>query len=127
MGQIIIERTTTGEGYTHLQPAQPSTFGFLLMNVAVALQRDFEKFSEAYRRTNLSSLGTAAFTGTSFSIDRSEISKLLGLDGLASPGIEAVSSRDFLTELLSIAAGSQTMIIGGIYCHSSSGCKVTIK
>ena len=96
--------------YTHLQTAQPSTFGFLLLNIAAALERDFARFSEAYRRTSLSSLGKAAFAGTSFPIDRDEIAKLLGLDGLVSPGIEAVASRDYITELLSIVAGSQAMI-----------------
>lgn len=110
-------------GYTHLQPAQPSTFGFLLLNVATALERDFEKFCQAYERTNRSSLGTAAFAGTSFDIDRYAIADLLGFDDIVSPGIEAVASRDFVSELLSIATTSQAMIsrVAGdfhIYCSS---------
>ncbi|MFK8077177.1 MAG: argininosuccinate lyase [Granulosicoccus sp.] len=110
-------------GYTHLQPAQPSTFGFLLLNVAVALQRDYERLSEAYKRINLSALGTAAFAGTSFPIDRHKIASLLGLQGIVSPGIEAVASRDFVTELLSIVVGCQTMIsrvAGDFHIYTSS-------
>ena len=113
-------------GYTHLQPAQPSTFGFLLLNVAAAMERDFEKFAQAFGRTNQSSLGTAAFAGTSFDIDREMVARLLGFDGIVSPGIEAVASRDFLSELLSIVATSQAMIsrLAGdfhIYCSAEFG------
>ena len=110
-------------GYTHLQPAQPSTFGFLLLNLAVALERDFEKCMQAYVRVNLSALGSAAFAGTSFDIDREAIAKLLGFDGIVSPGIEAVASRDYLVELASIVAASQALIsrvAGDFHIYSSA-------
>lgn len=126
--KVLLEKAaehayTLMPGYTHLQPAQPSTFGFLLLNIAAAMERDFEKLDQAYDRTNLCSLGAAAFAGTSFDIDRQAIADLLGFDGIVSPGIEAVASRDFVSELLAIVTTSQAMIsrVAGdfhIYCSA---------
>lgn len=87
-------------GYTHLQPAQPITFGYYLTNVATALQRDYDRIAATYARINLASLGAAALAGTSFAIDRQRTAKLLGFDGIVEPCLDAVASRDFVTELL---------------------------
>lgn len=97
-------------GYTHLQPAQPITFGYFLTNVASALSREHDKIAAVYGRINLSSLGAAALAGTSFNVDRSRVSDLLGFDGLASPCLEAVASRDFVTELLWTSTSALSML-----------------
>ncbi len=97
-------------GYTHLQPAQPITFGYFLTNVAAALSREHDKIAAAYERINLSCLGAAALAGTSFNVNRSRVSDLLGFDGLAEPCLEAVASRDFVTELLWTAASTLSML-----------------
>lgn len=97
-------------GYTHLQPAQPITFGYFLTNVASALSREHDKIAAVYERTNLSCLGAAALAGTSFDIDRQRTANLLGFDGIAEPCLEAVASRDFLTELLWAATSTLSML-----------------
>lgn len=97
-------------GYTHLQPAQPITFGYFLTNVAFALSREHDKIAAVYERINLSSLGAAALAGTSFNVDRNRTSELLGFAGLAEPCLEAVASRDFLTELLWTATSALSML-----------------
>jgi argininosuccinate lyase len=88
-------------GYTHLQPAQPITFGFYLAGVAQALARDGERLAQTYPRINRNALGAAAFAGTSFAIDRDETARLLGFSGLVENTLDAVASRDFALELLS--------------------------
>ncbi|MER8372313.1 argininosuccinate lyase [Mesorhizobium sp. M1406] len=97
-------------GYTHLQPAQPITFGYFLTNVASALSREHDKIAAVYQRINLSSLGAAALAGTSFNVDRNRVSNLLGFDGLVEPCLEAVASRDFVTELLWTATSALSML-----------------
>lgn len=97
-------------GYTHLQPAQPITFGYFLTNVASALSREHDKVAAVYDRINLSSLGAAALAGTSFNVDRNRAAELLGFDGLAEPCLEAVASRDFVTELLWTATSALSML-----------------
>ncbi len=86
-------------GYTHLQPAQPITFGFYLASVAAAFERDWARLSDCYRRINVNCLGAAALGGTSFPIDRDLTARLMGFDAVAVPGLDAVASRDFTTEL----------------------------
>ncbi|WP_313617762.1 argininosuccinate lyase [Agrobacterium sp.] len=97
-------------GYTHLQPAQPMTFGYFLTNVAAALSREYDKISAVHERINRSSLGAAAFAGTTFAIDRDRTASLLGFDGIVEPCLEAVGSRDFVTELLWTATSTLSML-----------------
>jgi argininosuccinate lyase len=87
-------------GYTHLQPAQPITFGFYLSGVAQALARDSERLAQAYPRINLNPLGAGALAGTPFAIDRDATARLLGFSGLVENTLDAVASRDFALELL---------------------------
>ena len=91
-------------GYTHLQHAQPVTVAHHLQGYFDALQRDVDRVSDAYRRVNLSPMGSAALAGTSVGVDRDYVASLLGFDGLARNAMDAVSSRDFALESLSVAA-----------------------
>jgi argininosuccinate lyase len=90
-------------GYTHLQHAQPVTVAHHLQGYVEALQRDFDRIVGAYRRVNLSPMGAAALAGTSVRIDRDYVAFLLGFEGLAKNAMDAVSSRDFALESLSVA------------------------
>jgi argininosuccinate lyase len=100
LAKALQHRTTIIPGYTHLQPAQPITFGFYLVSVANALGRDAERLMQAYHRIDQNTLGTAALAGTSFGIDRLRTSELLGFAAVLEPGLDAVASRDFVTELM---------------------------
>jgi len=91
-------------GYTHLQPAQPITFGWFLLGFAQAFERDHQRITDAYPRLNLNPLGGGAFAGTSFPIDRVRTGELLGFDGLLEHNLDAIASRDFAVELLSDCA-----------------------
>ncbi len=96
-------------GYTHLQPAQPVTYGFYLAGIAQALARDFGRLSDAWTRTNLSPLGAGALAGTAFAIDRDGLAASLGFDGLVENTLDAVATRDFGLEIL---AGLSQVAIG---------------
>ncbi len=87
--------------YTHLQPAQPVTFAHYLLSYFDALERDMQRLQSAYSRVNLSPLGAGALATTSFSINRDRTAELLGFKGLVENSIDAVGSRDFITETLS--------------------------
>lgn len=87
-------------GYTHLQPAQPITYGFYLAAVAAAFERDGDRLVDAWARINRNPLGAGALAGTTFAIDRHLTSRLLGFDGLVENTLDAVASRDFALELL---------------------------
>ncbi|MEM2321460.1 MAG: argininosuccinate lyase [Candidatus Bathyarchaeia archaeon] len=87
-------------GYTHLQPAQPTTFAHYLLAQFDALQRDIERLLDAYRRANLCPMGAGALATTSFPISRERVAELLGFNGLVENSIDAVRSRDFLLEVL---------------------------
>jgi argininosuccinate lyase len=93
-------------GYTHLQPAQPVTYGFWLAAAAEALGRDTERLEGAYVRMNRCPLGAGALAGTPFDIDRMETARLLGFPTVAENTLDAVASRDFLFEIM----GSLTML-----------------
>jgi argininosuccinate lyase len=95
---------TVMPGYTHLQPAQPTTFGHYLASFSLAIQRDAERLAEVYPRLNLSPLGAGAFAGTGFPIDRDMTARLLGFDGIVESTLDAVASRDYVSELLSAMA-----------------------
>jgi argininosuccinate lyase len=89
-------------GYTHMQPAQPSTYGFYLLGIAGAFMRDSDRLHDLWPRLNLNPMGAAAMTGTSFPIDRDLTTSLLGFDGLFEHTQDCVASRDFALELLAI-------------------------
>lgn len=85
-------------GYTHLQPAQPMTYGFFLAAVAHALARDVERLEAAYAHADACPLGAGAFAGTTFAIDRAETASLLGFPASIPHTLDAVGTRDFLFE-----------------------------
>ena len=87
-------------GYTHLQPAQPITFGYFLLGIAHALERDHRRIAECYPRINVNPLGTGALAGTSFPIDCAMTAGFLGFDGVMAHAQDAVASRDCVIELL---------------------------
>ena len=91
-------------GYTHMQRAQPTTLAHHLLSYVDAFARDLDRLSDAYSRINLSPLGACAFASTSFSIDAKKTAALLGFDGIMENTMDAVSSRDFITEMLSCLA-----------------------
>jgi len=87
-------------GRTHLQPAEPITYGHYLMSFHDAILRDLERLEEFYNRLNLSPMGGCALAGTSISIDRGMVATLLGFEGLVENSLDAVGSRDFALEFL---------------------------
>ncbi len=91
-------RETVMVGYTHLQHAQPTTFAHHLLSYANAIKRDYQRLKDAYQRIDMSPLGSAALTTTSFKIDREMTQKLLGFGSVMDNSIDAVSSRDFMAE-----------------------------
>ena len=95
---------TVMPGFTHLQSAQPVTFGHHLLAYVEMAQRDRNRFYDAQVRLNDSPLGAAALAGTSFPIDRDMTAKELEFDGPMRNSLDAVSARDFVMETLSAAA-----------------------
>ena len=95
-------------GFTHLQSAQPVTFGHHLMAYVEMLARDAGRFRDARRRLNECPLGAAALAGTSFPIDREMTAKALGFDRPTANSLDSVADRDFALEALSAAAISAT-------------------
>jgi argininosuccinate lyase len=95
---------TVMPGFTHMQPAQPVTFGHHLLAYVEMLGRDRGRFTDARRRLNECPLGAAALAGTSFPIDRHKTAEELGFDRPAANSLDAVSDRDFALETLSAAA-----------------------
>ena len=91
-------------GYTHLQVAQPVTFGHHLLAYVAMLERDRERFADCRRRTNRLPLGAAALAGTSFAIDRERVARELGFEALAENSLDAVSDRDFAIEFCACAS-----------------------
>ena len=91
-------------GFTHLQTAQPVTFGHHLLAYVEMLDRDRGRLADARARMNVSPLGSAALAGTSFPIDRDMTAAALGFDRPSSNSLDAVSDRDFALEFLSAAA-----------------------
>ena len=91
-------------GFTHLQPAQPVTFGHHLLAYVEMFARDRGRFADARARLNECPLGAAALAGTSFPIDRHATAEALGFDRPAANSLDAVSDRDFALETLAAAA-----------------------
>jgi argininosuccinate lyase len=95
---------TVMPGFTHLQTAQPVTFGHHLLAYVEMAARDRGRFADARKRLNESPLGAAALAGTSFPIDRAATAKALGFDRPMANSLDAVSDRDFVLETLSAAS-----------------------
>lgn len=88
-------------GYTHLQRAQPITFGHHLMAYAMMLLRDVDRLSDCKKRMNISPIGSCALAGTTYNTDRAFEAEKLGFDGICMNSVDGVSDRDFCAELLS--------------------------
>src|SRR5580693_54227 len=95
-------------GFTHLQSAQPVTFGHHLIAYVEMLARDAGRFKDARKRLNECPLGAAALAGTSFPIDRDMTAKALGFDRPTANSLDSVADRDFVLEALSAAAITAT-------------------
>ena len=91
-------------GFTHLQVAQPVTFGHHMLAWFEMLQRDRARFIDCRKRVNSMPLGSAALAGTSYPIDRAYTARALGFDGPAENSLDAVSDRDFAIEYVAAAA-----------------------
>jgi argininosuccinate lyase len=91
-------------GFTHLQVAQPVTFGHHLLAYLEMFERDRERLAECRRRVNVLPLGAAALAGTGFPIDRARVARELGFAALAENSLDAVSDRDFAIEFLACAS-----------------------
>ncbi|QDX81297.1 argininosuccinate lyase [Denitratisoma sp. DHT3] len=95
-------------GFTHLQVAQPVTFGHHLLAYVEMARRDRERMIDARKRVNRLPLGSAALAGTTFPIDREFVARELGFEGVCENSLDAVSDRDFAIEFL--AAASLVMV-----------------
>src|ERR1700681_266533 len=102
--KALANAMTVMPGFTHLQTAQPVTFGHHLLAYVEMAARDRGRFADARKRLNESPLGAAALAGPSFRLDRQMTSKALGFDRPAANSLDAVSDRDFALETLSAAA-----------------------
>ena len=91
-------------GFTHLQVAQPVSFGHHLLAYVEMFSRDAERLTDVRRRTNRLPLGAAALAGTSYPLDRERVARTLGMEGLCQNSLDAVSDRDFAIEFTAAAA-----------------------
>jgi len=99
-------------GYTHLQPAQPTTVGHWIASYEQALARDTGRLLDAYDRLNRNPLGSAAFAGTPFEVDRERTAELLGFEGVAENSMDASATRDFLVEVTAALSNLATTLSG---------------
>lgn len=109
MQQVLLDiaerhSETVMPGFTHLQVAQPVSFGHHLLAYHEMLQRDTERLFDCRKRVNRLPLGAAALAGTSYPIDRDMVAQLLGFDGICRNSLDAVSDRDFAIEFCACAA-----------------------
>ena len=95
---------TVMPGFTHLQVAQPITFGHHLMAWHAMTERDYDRLQDCRRRVNVLPLGAAALAGTSYPIDRHMTARLLGFDSISGNSLDAVSDRDFAIEFSACAS-----------------------
>jgi argininosuccinate lyase len=102
--KALAHADTVMPGLTHLQTAQPVTFGHHLLAYVEMAARDRARFADARRRLNESPLGAAALAGTAFAIDRAMTAKALGFERPMANSLDAVSDRDFVVETLAAAA-----------------------
>ena len=92
-------KETVMTGYTHMQPAQPISLAYYLTAMAEALERDIQRLQSALERMNYCTLGSCAFAGTSFPVNRFSTAKWLGFSGPIHNAMDAVVSRDYLQEI----------------------------
>ncbi len=109
------ETDTIMPGFTHLQAAQPVTFGHHMLAWFEMLSRDHARMKDCRKRVNILPLGAAALAGTSYPIDREYAARLLGFDGVAENSLDAVSDRDFAIEF--VAATAQLMTHLSRFCE----------
>ena len=102
--KALAHAATVMPGFTHLQPAQPVTFGHHLLAYVEMAARDRGRFADARKRLNESPLGSGALAGTSFPIDRAMTAKALGFARATANSLDAVADRDFVLETLSACA-----------------------
>ena len=101
-GKAEAHKSAILPGYTHLQRAQPITFGHHLMAYAMMLLRDLERLADCRARMNRSPIGSCALAGTTYNTDRRFEAKRLGFDDICLNSIDGVSDRDFCLELMSV-------------------------
>ena len=99
-----IYKSTIMPGYTHLQRAQPITFGHHLMAYAMMLLRDLDRLHDCRKRMNVSPIGCCALAGTTYDTDRYFEAERLGFDGICRNSLDGVSDRDFCIELMNALA-----------------------
>ncbi|MGE5385421.1 MAG: argininosuccinate lyase [Betaproteobacteria bacterium] len=104
------EAATPMPGFTHLQVAQPVTFGHHILAYFEMFGRDAERFADCRKRTNRLPLGAAALAGTTYPIDREFVAAELGFDGVCENSLDAVSDRDFAIEFCAASALLMTHI-----------------
>ncbi|MDZ7661438.1 argininosuccinate lyase [Thiohalophilus sp.] len=104
LGLAEAEAETIMPGFTHLQTAQPVTFGHHMLAWVEMLLRDLARLKDAYQRVNVMPLGAAALAGTTYPIDRAFTARELGFEAVAENSLDAVSDRDFAIELVSAAS-----------------------
>ncbi len=85
-------------GYTHLQAAQPMRLAHLFMGYFFMIERDRGRFADCYKRLNMLTLGSGAFSGVGYNIDRDETKRLLGFDKVSENALDSVADRDFIAE-----------------------------
>ena len=102
--QAAQHKDTIMPGYTHLQRAQPITFGQQLLAYAMMLMRDYGRVSDAYARMNASPIGCCALAGTTYPTDRVWEAQKLGFPAICENSLDGVSDRDFCVELMSACA-----------------------
>ena len=105
LAELALQHTDTIlPGFTHLQVAQPVTFGHHLLAYAEMFGRDAERLADCRKRVNRLPLGAAALAGTSYPIDRERVARTLGFDQVCRNSLDAVSDRDFAIEFCAAAA-----------------------
>lgn len=102
--QAEVHAATSMPGYTHLQRAQPVTFGHHLLAYVEMFARDFARSRECRARVNVLPLGAAALAGAPYPLDREFVARELGFDAVAANSMDAVSDRDFVIELLHVCS-----------------------
>ncbi len=111
---LLTKAEKTGDwvvpGYTHLQRAQPTTMGHWILSYERAFKRDTERVLDCFSRLNISPLGSAAFAGTGFPIDRELTSELLGFDRPMRNSMDGVAARDFAVEIMGCTSNIATNI-----------------